>query len=86
MLLTDIVYFQTTIRRTQPLHSGHRERQLENMRRKEDFREDTIRRLNQEKMLEANMNNENRVLEKRYIRTVMMDQKEQEMEEAILKV
>lgn len=56
------------------------------MRRQEDYREDTIRRLHEEKRLEANMSNEERISEKRFIRRTMMEQKEKEMEEAILKV
>lgn len=75
---------QTTVRRA--LTGGARERQLENMRRQEDYREDTIRRLHEEKRLEANMSNEERISEKRFIRRTMMEQKEREMEEAILKV
>lgn len=73
----------TTVRRA--LTGGARERQLENMRRQEDYREDTIRRLHEEKRLEANMSNEERISEKRFIRRTMMEQKEREMEEAILK-
>lgn len=56
------------------------------MRRQEDYREDTIRRLHEEKRLEANMSHEERISEKRFIRRTMMEQKEREMEEAILKV
>lgn len=70
----------TTMRRV-----SQRERQLENSRRQEEFRQDTIHRLDQDKILEANMSNEDRLSEKRYLRRMMMEQKEREMEDAILK-
>ena len=37
-------------------------------------------------MLESNMNRESRLEDKRFIRTQMMEQKEREMEETMLKV
>lgn len=75
--------FQTTVRR---LTASERERQLQNYRRHEEVREDTIRQLGTQKLLEANMSNEEKLSEKRYIRRMMMEQKERDMEDTILKV
>lgn len=50
------------------------------------MREDTLRQLGTQKLFEANMNNEEKLSEKRYIRQIMMEQKEREMEDTILKV
>lgn len=49
------------------------------------MREETLRNLGREKMLESNMNRESRLEDKRFIRTQMMEQKEREMEETMLK-
>ncbi|XP_069102255.1 meiosis-specific nuclear structural protein 1-like [Argopecten irradians] len=73
----------TTTRRN--LTSYDRERQLEQSRRQGEIREDTIKRLNQERLLEANLSNERKLTEKRYLRNLMKEQKEMEMEESILK-
>lgn len=78
-----IFLLQTTVRR---LTASERERQLQNFRRQEEVREDTLRQLGTQKLLEANMSNEERLSEKRYIRRMMMEQKEREMEDTILKV
>lgn len=66
--------------------ASQQERQLENTRRQEEVREDSIRQLGLGKMLESNMSRAERLDEKRYIRRFMMEQKEREMEEAIMKV
>ena len=77
------IIFQTTVRR---LTATERERQLQNFCRQEEVREDTLRQLGTQKLFEANMNNEEKLSEKRYIRQIMMEQKEREMEDTILKV
>ena len=75
------------MRRSQPQQTiSQRERQLENNRRQEEVREETLRNLGREKMLESNMNREARLENKRYIRQNMTEQKEREMEETMLKV
>jgi len=65
---------------------AQRERQLENARHQEMVREETLKNLGREKLLESNMNREDRLENKRFIRTQMQEQKEREMEETILKV
>lgn len=62
------------------------EQMRQTMRRQDELREDTLKRLSQEKLLEANMASEDRVEDKRFIRRLQTEQKEREMEEAILKV
>ena len=75
------------MRRSQPQQTiSQRERQLENNRRQEEVREETLRNLGREKMLESNMNREARLENKRYIRQNMTERKEREMEETMLKV
>lgn len=74
------------MRRAPPQSVGQRERQLENSRRQENIREETVRNLAREKLLESNMNREGRLEDKRFIRTQMSEQKERDMEEHILKV
>jgi hypothetical protein len=73
--------------RRAPLQTvAQRERQLENSRRQENVREETVRNLAREKMLESNMNREERLDSKRFLRTQMQEHKEREMGETILKV
>lgn len=50
------------------------------------MREETVRALAREKVLESNMNREDRLDNKRFIRMHMQEQKEREMEETIMKV
>ena len=68
------------------LTAYERERHLEQSRRQEEVREDTIHRLGREKLLEANLINAEKLDNKRYIRQAMVEKKEREMEESILKV
>lgn len=49
-------------------------------------REETVRNLAREKMLESNMNRETRLEDKRFLRQHQQELKEREMEETILKV
>lgn len=55
-------------------------------RHKEDTREDHLKRLANEKVLEANMASEERVENKRHIRRVQQEEMERNMSESILKV
>ena len=77
---------QATVRRAPPQTVAQRERQLENARRQEMVREETVRTLGREKVLESNMNREERLENKRFLRQQMAEQKEREMEETILRV
>ncbi|XP_055955731.1 meiosis-specific nuclear structural protein 1 [Patella vulgata] len=72
----------TTVRRQQ---TSMRDRELDKSRRQEEMREDTLHRLSEEKMLTSNMNREERIDDKRFLRRQQLEQKEREMEEAILK-
>ena len=77
--------FQAMVRRSQQTISN-RERQLEMTRRQEEVRGETLKNLSREKMLESNMNREQRLDDKRFLRQQMTEQKEREMEETMLKV
>ena len=55
-------------------------------RRQEEVRDETLKNLGREKMLESNMNREQRLEDKRFLRQQMTEQKEREMEETMLKV
>ena len=59
---------------------------LEQSRRLEEQREDRLKSLAREQMERSNMASEDRVETKRYLRVMQQEQKELEMEEAILKV
>lgn len=55
-------------------------------RRKEIAREDQVKRINQERMLEANMASEERIENKRFLRRLHQEATEREMDEGIRKV
>lgn len=55
-------------------------------RRKDDVREDHLKKLSQEKIFEANMASEERVENKRYLRRLQQEQREREIEESLQKV
>ena len=55
-------------------------------RRKEILREDQLKRITQEKVLEANLSSEERIENKRFLRRIQQEAKEREMDEAIQKV
>ena len=55
-------------------------------RKREDVRDDHLKRLANEKLLEANMDSDERVENKRYIRKLQKEQQERDMEEAMQKV
>lgn len=65
---------------------AQRERQLENARRQEMNREETVRNIAREKMLESNMQRSEQLENKRFLRQQQQELKEREMEETILKV
>ena len=70
------------------MNLGHAQQQklLAENRRKEIAREDQIKRINQEKTLEANMASEERIENKRFLRRRRQEENEREMDEAIRKV
>lgn len=55
-------------------------------RRKEILREDQLKRIAQEKVLEANLSSEERIENKRFLRRLQQEAKEREMDESIQKV
>ena len=59
---------------------------LAETRKREDLRDDHLKRLASEKLLEANMDSDERVENKRIIRAMQKEQQERETEEAIIKV
>lgn len=74
---------QTTVRRG----FTHTQQQqiLEKSRQAEEGREDALKNLAWEKLQTANLSSEERSEDKRFIRRFQMEQKEREMEEAIMK-
>lgn len=84
-IILDSVILQASVRR---MNLGHaqQQRMLSENRRKENAREDQIRRISQEKLLEANMASEERVENKRFLRRLQQESQEREMDEAIIKV
>lgn len=59
---------------------------LESTRRKEENREDALKSVARERMDLANMASEERVENRRMLRLMQLEQKEREMEEAIMRV
>lgn len=55
-------------------------------RRKDDLRDDHLKRLSEEKIFGANMASEERVENKRHIRRIQQEQMEREIEDSLLKV
>lgn len=70
------------------MNLGHVQQQklLAENRRKEIAREDQLKRINQEKTLQANMASEERIEDKRFLRRRRQEESEREMDEAIRKV
>ena len=60
--------------------------QLEQSRRREENREDTLKTLARDQMETSNILSEDRVEEKRFLRRLQQEQKEQDMYDAIIKV
>ena len=58
----------------------------EQSRRREEHREDTLKRLAHDQMMAANLASEDRVEDIRFLRRLQAEKKEREMEEAIIKV
>ena len=77
-------FFQSTVRRGNT-HTQQKA-QLELSRRREEHREDTLKSLARDQMESANILSEERVEDKRFIRALQQEQKEAEMQEAIIKV
>lgn len=57
-----------------------------NNRMREECREDTLRQMKHDQILMANLQSEDRVENKRAIRRNQIEQREQEMEDSIMKV
>ena len=55
-------------------------------RQREILREENMKRLSQEKLLEANMDSEERVENKRFLRRLQQEATERNMEEALIYV
>ena len=70
------------------MNLGHAQQQklLAESRRKEIAREDQIKRISQERILEANMASEERIENKRFLRRRRQEETEREMDEAIRNV
>ena len=75
---------QATLRRTCNYTHAQQMAMLEQSRRREEQREDTLKSLARERMEQANMGSEDRVETKRFLRRMQQENKEREMEEAIL--
>lgn len=67
------------------LHHARQQRIAEQNRRREMDREETARRIQQEKILEANMSSDDRVEERRFLKRLQQENMERETEEAIQK-
>lgn len=65
---------------------AQQQKMLAENRRKEILREDQLKRITQEKVLEANLTSEERIENKRFLRRIQQEAKEREMDEAIQKV
>ncbi len=76
--------FQTTVRRNYT--HAQQSSLLQAGRRAEEQREDSVKRLAWEQMQMANLRSEDRAEDKRFLRRRMQEQKEREMEEALIKV
>lgn len=68
------------------LSHAQQQKLLADNRRKEIAREDQIKRINQERTLEANMASEERIENKRFLRRLHQEATEREMDEGIRKV
>lgn len=55
-------------------------------RRKENEREDQLRRITQEKILEANLASEEKIENRRFLRKLQQEEQERQFNEAIVKV
>lgn len=68
------------------LSHAQQQKLLADNRRKEIAREDQVKRINQERILEANMASEERIENKRFLRRLHQEALEREMDEGIRKV
>ena len=68
------------------LSHAQQQKLLADNRRKEIAREDQVKRINQERILEANMASEERIENKRFLRRLRQEATEREMDEGIRKV
>ncbi|KAK3737795.1 hypothetical protein QZH41_015857 [Actinostola sp. cb2023] len=77
-------YFQSSIRRANLTHA-QQQRMLTENRRKENLREDQLKRIGQEKVLEANLASEERIESRRFLRKLQQEEQERQTNEAIIK-
>lgn len=68
------------------LSHAQQQKLLADSRRRENAREDQVKRINQERMLEANMASEERIENKRFLRRLHQEATEKERDEGIRKV
>lgn len=68
------------------LSHAQQQKLLAENRRKEIAREDQLKRINQERVVEANMSSEERIENKRFLRRLHQEATEREMDEGIRKV
>ena len=68
------------------LSHAQQQKLLADNRRKEIAREDQVKRINQERILEANMASEERIENKRFLRRLHQEALERDMDEGIRKV
>lgn len=59
---------------------------LAESRRKENQREDQVKRITQEKILEANLASEEKIENRRFLRKLQQEEQERQTNEAIIKV
>lgn len=76
---------QASIRRGNLTHI-QQQRMLSENRRKDNLREDQIKSLAQEKILEANLASEERIENRRFLRRLQQEEQERQTDEAIIKV
>ena len=74
-----------SMRRGNPTHAQQSRLRADD-RKREMLREENMKRLTAEKLLEANMSSEERVENKRFLRRLEQEAKEQAMQEALVYV
>ena len=77
--------YQASVRRANLSHAQQSKLRADD-RRREILREENVKRLSAEKLLEANMASEERVENKRFLCRLQMEAREREMEDALFRV
>ena len=81
-----VVFSQAASIRKANLSHAQQSRLRASDRQREILREENMKRLSQEKLLEANMDSEERVENKRFLRRLQQEARERNMEEALIYV